>query len=69
MFGGGSSTGKKYNFSVGLQAMNLFGNQDLSTPQGALTSARFGQSTQLSGGPYTTASAVRRFAVQASFTF
>ena len=67
--GGGSSTGKKYNFSVGFQAMNLFDNKDLSTPQGALSSSTFGQSTQLAGGPYTTASAVRRFSVQASFTF
>jgi hypothetical protein len=67
--GGGGSTGKRYNLSFGLQVQNLFGNEDLSTPQGSLTSSDFGRSTQLAGGPYTTQSAVRRILVQTSFTF
>jgi hypothetical protein len=75
--GGGSSTGQRYNLSFGVQLQNLFGNEDLSTPQGVLSSPNFGRSTQLvgasggggSGGAYTTASATRRISVQASFTF
>jgi hypothetical protein len=67
--GGGSSTGKHYNFALGLQVQNLFGNKDLGTPQGTLSSPQFGQSTQLTGGPYTTQSAVRRILLQASFNF
>ena len=67
--GGGSNTGRRYNLAFGLQVQNLFGNEDLATPQGALSSTDFGKSTQLTGGPYTTQSAVRRILVQTSFTF
>lgn len=67
--GGGMNTGHRYNFGVGVQAQNIFGNRDLATPIGTLTSANFGQSTQLAGNPYTTTNAVRRFSLQASFSF
>ena len=67
--GGGSSTGKRYNFALGLQAQNLFNNKDLATPSGTLNSQLFGEQTQLAGGPYTTNAAVRRISLQASFNF
>ena len=67
--GGGSSTGQRFNLSFGLQVQNLFGNKDLGAPQGALSSPEFGESTQLSGGPYTSNVAVRRISLQTSFTF
>jgi uncharacterized membrane protein YgcG len=67
--GGGSSTGKRYNVALGLQVQNVFGNNDLSTPNGVLSSPQFGQSTALQGGPYTTQSALRRILLQASFSF
>ncbi|HEX4154855.1 MAG TPA: carboxypeptidase-like regulatory domain-containing protein [Acidobacteriaceae bacterium] len=67
--GGGSNTGKHYNFALGMQVQNLFGNEDLATPQGALSSSKFGQSTQLTSGFFTTRSAVRRILLQASFSF
>jgi hypothetical protein len=66
---GGASTGKRYNLTVGLQVQNLFNNEDLATPQGVLSSTDFGQSTQISGGPYTTSSALRRITLQGSFYF
>ena len=69
MGGGGGSTGKRYNLGVGLIVNNIFGNQDLATPNGTLLSPQFGTSTQLTGGAYTTSNAVRRIAVQASFNF
>jgi hypothetical protein len=74
--GGGSSTGKRYNLTVGFQVQNLFNNEDLATPIGTLSSPNFGQSTQLVGGggggfggAYTTNSALRRFTLQTSFSF
>jgi hypothetical protein len=67
--GGGSSTGKHYNFALGLQVQNLFNNKDLATPNGTLNSQLFGEQTQLAGGPYTTNAAVRRISLQASFNF
>jgi hypothetical protein len=67
--GGGGSTGKRYNLGVGLILNNIFGNQDLSTPNGTLLSPTFGTSTQLTGGAYTTSNSVRRIAIQASFNF
>jgi hypothetical protein len=66
---GPASTGRRYNLSFGLQVQNLFNNEDLATPQGNLSSAYFGQSTQLAGGPYTTQSALRRITLQTSFYF
>jgi Carboxypeptidase regulatory-like domain len=68
-FGGGGSTGKRYNLAFGVQVLNLFNNEDLSTPNGTLTSPNFGRSTQLAGRPYTTNSALRQFSLQTSFTF
>jgi hypothetical protein len=68
-FGGAGSTGRRYNFALGLQVFNLFNNEDLSTPNGTLTSQNFGRSTQLSGRPFTTTSALRQFSLQTSFTF
>jgi hypothetical protein len=67
--GGGSSTGQRYNLAFGLNVQNLFNNKDLSTPISSLGSSQFGTSTQLTGGPYTTNSAIRRIALQASFNF
>ena len=67
--GGGSSTGKRYNFALGMQVQNLFNNKDLATPNGILNSQLFGEQTQLAGGPYTTNAAVRRISLQASFNF
>jgi len=69
-FGGGAgSTGKRYNLAFGVQVLNLFNNEDLSTPIGTLTSQNFGRSTQLAGRPYTTNSALRQVFLQTSFTF
>ena len=69
MGGGGTSTGKRYNWGIGLSMNNVFNNEDLATPQGALSSPKFGQSTQLDGNPYTTTNALRRIQLQTSFNF
>src|ERR1700733_8851957 len=68
-FGGAGSTGRRYNWGIGVQVLNLFNNDDLSTPNGTLTSQNFGRSTQLAGRPFTTNSALRQVFLQTSFTF
>jgi hypothetical protein len=68
-FGGAGSTGKRYNLGIGVQVLNLFNNEDLSTPNGTLTSQNFGRSTQLSGRPFTSNSALRQVSLQMSFNF
>ncbi len=65
----GASTGRRYNFAIGVQGLNIFNDVDLSTPNGQLTSQQFGRSTQLEGRPYSTNSAVRQISLQTSFTF
>jgi hypothetical protein len=67
--GFGSSTGRRYNFAIGVQALNLFNDADLSTPNGTLTSQQFGVSTQLAGRPFTGVSGIRQISLQTSFTF
>jgi hypothetical protein len=66
---GPTNTGKRYNLAFGVQVQNLFNNEDLSVPQGVLSSSNFGQSTQIYGQPYTTTSALRRITLQTSFYF
>ena len=68
-FGGGTNTGRRYSVAFGVDVRNLFNNKDLANPISTFTSPRFGQSIQLTGGPYTQQSAVRRLSLQASFNF
>jgi hypothetical protein len=72
-FGGpgglGSNTGRRYNLAFGVQALNVFNDANLSTPNGTLTSQQFGVSTQLAGRPFTGTSGVRQISLQTSFTF
>ncbi len=69
MGGGGTSTGKRYNLTLGAQLQNVFNKENLTVPVGTLTSRNFGQSLQLSGPPYTSSAAVQRLQLQASFSF
>jgi len=66
---GGSNTGRRYNLAFGVQALNLFNDANLSTPNGTLTSQQFGVSTQLAGRPFTGPSGIRQISLQTSFTF
>ncbi len=67
--GGAADSGRRYNLAFGVQVQNLFNNEDLAPPVGVLSSSDFGQSIQIDGGPYTTASALRRITLQTSFFF
>jgi hypothetical protein len=77
----GASTSRKYSLTFSAQALNLFNNVDYGTPSGSLIptldsstglytpDGRFGESTSLAGGIFSSGSAVRRVYVQAAFQF
>jgi hypothetical protein len=65
----GSSTGRKYNLSIGAQALNLFNEIPYGIPVSSLSSPLFGKSTQLAGQQFSGGTAVRRISLQANFYF
>lgn len=67
-FGAGSS-GHRYTFTLGAQALNLFNIVPYATPTSSLSSPRFGQFTSLATGPFSSQTAVRRITLIASFNF
>jgi uncharacterized membrane protein YgcG len=81
--GGMSNTGRKYALNFNVQALNLFNDIDLGTPQGGIQKpvndplpgglygpgTQFGKSTSLAGGIFSTSSAARRVFVQVAFQF
>ncbi|HEX4168363.1 MAG TPA: carboxypeptidase-like regulatory domain-containing protein [Bryobacteraceae bacterium] len=66
-----ASTEHRYNVSVGINARNILNHANLNTPNGALTSPYFLQSTGITGGygAESTASNQRRIDLQLRFTF
>ncbi len=69
MHGGISNTGRKYALNFSAQALNLFNDIDYGTPVGNIQNSRFGQSTSLQKGIFTSGSAARRIFFQAAFQF
>ncbi len=81
--GGIGNTGHKYSLNFNVQALNLFNDIDLGTPQGGIQQpiknplsgglygpgAEFGKSTGLAGGIFSTSSAARRVFLQMAFQF
>lgn len=74
------NSGRKYSLQFSISALNLFNNVDYGTPSGKLIptpngvgqyvpDSRFGRSTSLAGGIFSSGSAVRRIFVQAAFQF
>ena len=74
------NSGRKYSLQFSVSALNLFNNVDYGTPSGKLIptpngagqyapDSRFGRSTSLAGGIFSSGSAVRRIFVQAAFQF
>jgi hypothetical protein len=80
-----SPASRKYNLNFSVQAQNLFNNIDYGTPSGTVIptltkipttaasttveAGRFGESTSLAGGPFSSGSAARRIFFQAIFSF
>ncbi len=67
--GGGTNTGRRYNLTIGAQALNVFNVVNYDPPQSVLSSPFFGQPNQLAGGIFSSNTAVRRITLQANFTF
>jgi hypothetical protein len=81
--GGMGNTGHKYSLNFNVQALNLFNDIDLGTPQGGIQQPsknplgnglfgpgpEFGKSTGLAGGIFSTSAAARRVFIQAAFQF
>jgi hypothetical protein len=72
-FGGPANSGRKYTLTFSAQALNVFNDIDYGTPNGTVTTgqglSRFGQSTSLAGGIFSSGSAARRIYLQAAFQF
>jgi len=66
-----SSTGHRFNITAAVMARNILNHENLNTPNGALTSPYFLESTGITGGfgPEATASNQRRLDLQLRFTF
>ena len=69
IFGGGTSTGRRYNLTFSVSARNVLNRVNLGTPVGDLSSPLFAQSIGLAGGPYSSQGASRRIDLQVLFSF
>ena len=69
MRGGIGNTGHKYSLNFSAQALNLFNDIDYGAPVGNITSTRFGQSTSLAKGIFSSGSSARRIFFQGAFQF
>ncbi len=68
-FGNNGSTGRRYNFTLNAQALNLLNIINVAPPTGTIDSPNFGQSNALAGTIFSSGSAARRIFLQANFTF
>ena len=68
---GGESTEHRYNLTLSVNARNILNHENLNTPNGALTSPYFLESTGITGGfgAEATASNQRRIDLQLRFAF
>ncbi len=70
-FGGFDNSEHRYNLTLGINARNILNHENLNTPNGALTSPYFLESTGITGGygAESTASNQRRIDLQLRFSF
>jgi hypothetical protein len=68
IFGPGT-TNHRYNLTLSVYARNVLNRENLGAPIGNLSSANFGHSINLAGGPFSSSAASRKIEVQASFSF
>jgi hypothetical protein len=66
---GAANTSRRYNLTITAMARNLFNTWNPGLPIGNLSSTMFGKSNSLSGGPFSSGTANRRFDLQATFSF
>jgi hypothetical protein len=69
-FGGrGGAVSRRYNLTFSISARNLLNTFNPGPPVGNLSSKYFGQSINIAGGPFASASANRRIDLQVRFSF
>jgi hypothetical protein len=66
---GPSNTTRRYNLTIAAMGRNLLNTWNPGSPIGNLSSAMFGKSNSLAGGPFSSGTANRRFDLSATFTF
>ena len=66
---GGPSSDRRYNLTLGVNVRNVFNKVNTANPSGILGSPFFDIPNGLQGGPFSTAGAVRRIDLQATFSF
>jgi len=67
--GGRGGTNRRYNLTFSISARNLLNTFNPGPPVGNLSSPFFGQSINIAGGPFASASANRRVDLQVRFSF
>jgi hypothetical protein len=68
IFGPGT-TNRRYNLTFSVNARNVLNRVNLAAPIGNLSSLNFGRSVDLAKGPFSSAAAVRKLELQATFSF
>jgi hypothetical protein len=63
------TTTRRYNLTLTMTARNIFNTWNPGSPIGNLSSANFGKSNTLAGGPFSSGTANRRVDFQALFSF
>jgi hypothetical protein len=67
--GGGPSSDRRYNLTLGVNVRNVFNKVNTANPSGILGSPFFDIPNGLQGGPFSTSGSVRRIDLQATFNF
>ncbi len=65
----GSSTNRRYNLTISVNARNVFNNINYAPLVGNLSSPLFGEPNAIAGGPFGSSSAPRKIELQAMFNF
>ncbi|HET7103991.1 MAG TPA: carboxypeptidase regulatory-like domain-containing protein [Terracidiphilus sp.] len=66
---GSQGAARKYSLSFSVQALNVLNIINYGTPLGTVGTSRFGESTSLQRGPFSSGAAARRIFMQAVFSF
>lgn len=65
-----TSSNRRYNLTMSVNARNAFNNVNVANPNGVLGSFLFDKSTSLQGGPFSPGTAAnRKIELQALFSF
>jgi hypothetical protein len=63
------ASARRYSLNFAVMAHNVFNNVNMAAPVGVLDSSKFGQSTSLAGGFFSSAASNRSIDLQVSFSF